>query len=434
MIDGENGGDLTPARPRIDLSDFGYDAERKAELERAGYQISQKRDGGWWWSDRDADDGPFEGNDSPLPDESAAITQAWRHLQRARAETPAGFVVPGLAEIENAVRAGVAPPLADHLDKMFGPSIIARKEVPLRPGEEYTPPPMGWGLCPAPGHRFETDAEFRERIKAESITLTPGQPEGNLSITVDGPGLGGETPKVDPADLPGRAVSVESIKEIGAGELRSVKVSGTRFEGADFDTTPAHEAVLELHVGTHAIRVAVDAKPLNGPAPIDRARIACIARMAGMSYMRAAALTVAELDALTRQAVEQHPHGIIDYPDGEGGAALVLSYAPLAIAKFGEQIEPAKVPRCAVVDTPDGVAVRLPNGRGWFAQGNLLPDDAEAKESRAGWHWLHSRAHKAVTLLAGGLSGRECVEVAQMGEAAAREWCERRRRTLEEAG
>jgi len=60
-------------------------AELLARLEGAGYVFSQKRDGSWWWSDRE-DEGAFEGNDTPLPSKALAIAGAWAHFcERNRA-------------------------------------------------------------------------------------------------------------------------------------------------------------------------------------------------------------------------------------------------------------------------------------------------------------------------------------------------------------
>lgn len=60
-------------------------AELLARLEGAGYVFSQKRDGSWWWSDRE-DEGAFEGNDTPLPSKALAIAGAWAHFcERSRA-------------------------------------------------------------------------------------------------------------------------------------------------------------------------------------------------------------------------------------------------------------------------------------------------------------------------------------------------------------
>lgn len=60
-------------------------AELLGRLEGAGYVFSQKRDGSWWWSDRE-DECAFEGNDTPLPSKALAVAGAWAHFcERNRA-------------------------------------------------------------------------------------------------------------------------------------------------------------------------------------------------------------------------------------------------------------------------------------------------------------------------------------------------------------
>ena len=108
-------------------SDPIAEAERRAELECAGYQITQKRDGGWWWSDRYADDGPFEGNDEALPDESAAIDQAWQHMKRGK--TPGcESCLPGVP----CVLHGAEP---DHRDRSFDTPAARRRDIERRRAE-----------------------------------------------------------------------------------------------------------------------------------------------------------------------------------------------------------------------------------------------------------------------------------------------------------
>lgn len=402
----ENDGDLTPARPRIDLSDFGYDAERRAELEHAGYQITQKRDGGWWWSDRDADDGPFEGNDEALPDESAAINQAWQHLTRVRAETPRGFVVPGRAELENAMRAGVGQAVVNGalLDELCGLhghdwQQVFRGFVKLKPGETYTPGLLDPSV--PEGYRYETDDDLRARLLRGEDRREVASTGGNLSITVDGPGLG-ETPLVDPADLEGKTIQIAPTRapieafRLFFGDVLAAEIKRDR-KGFVFDTRPTHDLINQLDGGEalalvsslfeivsmrveigsldersraalvayHAARqpsaddlvalgasltrrglktepgsvmgdllrvvaeMIVHGRTRPGDSErLNRARLACLARTLGLTYTQAAALSVADLDARARQAVEQqasyeHLHGIVDQPDGEGGAALV---------------------------------------------------------------------------------------------------------------
>jgi hypothetical protein len=332
-------GDLTPTRPRIDLSDFNYTAERRAELERAGYVISQKRDGGWWWSDRDGD-GQFEGNDEPLPDEAAAVTQAWGHML---ARNPAqAWSLEREAKGLNGEGQAVIGQMLDELVGIAGAPQVFRGIVKLKPGETYTP-----GLLDPEvpeGYRLETDDDLRARLLRGEDRREPTIARGNLQINVDGPGLG-DTPLVDPADLAGRQARIEPLD---LPSQPTIRVSG-----------PTHEAVLVLDLGNRRVQLTVDAEPIGEGSPfertaLDRARLACLARMAGVSYMRAAALTVAELDALAREAVER---------DGEGATAVVEQREHARGAQGRETYD-------ALTSLIDEIAEGLNAARGFMARGD----------------------------------------------------------------